>query len=217
MQKIDELLAANRRWAEGQKSADPAFFERLAEGQDPDIFWIGCSDSRLSPLGSLGLREGEMFIHRNVANQVVHSDLNCLSALQFAVDVLKVEHIIVCGHYGCGGVMAAFDGMRMGIVDNWLLRIRDTMYKYRERLDAIGKTSERVDKLCELNVIEQVIKTGETTIVQDAWQRSQPVNIHGWIYRISEGIYRDMDISINSVEELVAFRERSFSSIGIAA
>lgn len=214
MRKIDELLAANREWAEGQRAADPSFFDRLAKGQNPEIFWISCSDSRISPLMSLGLTEGEMFIHRNVANQVLHGDLNCLSALQFAVDVLKTEHIIVCGHYSCGGVAAAFEGRRLGLADNWLLRIKETMFKYRKRLDAIVDDAARMAKLCELNVIEQVITTGETTIVQDAWSRGQPVSVHGWIYRISEGTYRDMNITVNSPDELNRLQDRTVEEVG---
>ena len=177
---------------------DADVFDRLARGQKPDLMWIGCSDSRISPLTSLGLRDGEMFIHRNVANLVAHSDMNCLSALQFAVDVLEVEHVIVCGHYGCGGVTAAFNDSRFGLVDNWLRHIQDTRQKHAAELAAIDSDAARLDKLCELNVIEQVANLGQTSIVQDAWERGRTLYIHGWIYRIAEGRYRDLGVTIYS-------------------
>ena len=198
MHRIAGLLAANKEWARRQRAEDPEVFDRLARGQKPDYMWIGCSDSRISPLTSLGLRDGEMFIHRNVANLVVHSDLNCLSALQFAVEVLKVDHVIVCGHYGCGGVTAAFEGSRHGLVDNWLRHIQDTMHKFAPELGRAPGTAARLDKLCELNVIEQVQNLGRTTIVQDAWARGEELRIHGWIYRIAEGTYRDLGVTVAS-------------------
>lgn len=210
MQKIKELLAANKQWAEDLTANDPQFFERLSEAQSPELLWIGCSDSRISPTSSIGLLPGEMFVHRNVANLVNHTDMNCLAVLQFAVEVLKIRHIIVCGHYGCGGVKAAFDDSRFGLVDNWLRNIQDTMHKH---LDAIATESDydaQLDKLCELNVIEQVASVGETTIVQDAWDRGQELFIHGWIYRIAEGIYRDMNITVSSLNELDEFRKKTF-------
>jgi carbonic anhydrase len=211
VQKINELLAANKQWAEELTADDPQFFERLSEAQNPELLWIGCADSRISPTSSVGLLPGEMFVHRNVANLVNHSDMNCLAVLQFAIEVLKIRHIIVCGHYGCGGVKAAFDDARFGLVDNWLRNIQDTKHKYH---DAIAKESgyeAQLDKLCELNVIEQVASVGETTIVQDAWDRGQELFIHGWIYRIAEGIYRDMKITVKSIEELDAFRMQTFT------
>lgn len=179
-------------------AADADVFDRLARGQKPDYMWIGCSDSRISPLTSLALRDGEMFVHRNVANLVVHSDLNCMSALQFAVDVLKVEHVIVCGHYGCGGIAAAFNHARFGLVDNWLRPIQDTIHRHDEEIENAGDESARIDKLCELNVIEQVANLGQTTIVQDAWERGATLHIHGWIYRIAEGVYRDLGVTADS-------------------
>lgn len=212
MQKIKELLAANKQWAEELTAEDPQFFERLSEAQNPELLWIGCSDSRISPTSSIGLLPGEMFVHRNVANLVNHSDMNCLAVLQFAIEVLKVRHIIVCGHYACGGVKAAFDDSRFGLVDNWLRNIQDVMHKHRSDIDAQGDYDAQLDKLCELNVIEQVANVGETTIVQDAWDRGQELFIHGWIYRIAEGIYRDMNITIKSLDELDAFRKKTFES-----
>lgn len=212
MQKINELLAANKQWAEGLTAEDPLFFERLSEAQNPELLWIGCSDSRISPTSSVGLLPGEMFVHRNVANLVNHSDMNCLAVMQFAVEVLKVRHVIVCGHYGCGGVKAAFDDSRFGLVDNWLRNIQDTMHKHRDEIAKEVDYDARLDKLCELNVIEQVASVGETTIVQDAWDREQPLSIHGWIYRIAEGIYRDMNISVHSLAELDALRDKTFGA-----
>ena len=211
MRKIEELLAANRKWAEELKTEDPGFFERLSEAQTPEILWIGCSDSRITPTSSVGLLPGDMFVHRNVANLVHHSDMNCLAVLQFAVEVLKVRHIIVCGHYGCGGVKAAFDDSRFGLVDNWLRNIQDTMHKHESVIHAEPEYDSRLDKLCEINVIEQVANVGETTIVQDVWDRGQELYIHGWIYRIAEGIYRDMGITISSLEELDRMRAGTYS------
>jgi carbonic anhydrase len=210
VKKIEDLLESNRHWARVLKAEDPEFFERLSESQSPEFLWIGCSDSRISPTSSVGLLPGDMFVHRNVANLVVHSDINCLSVMQFAVEVLKVRHIIVCGHYGCGGVKAAFDDSRFGLVDNWLRHIQDTMHKYRRELDSAGAYEAQLDKLSELNVIEQVVSVGETTIVQDAWDRGQELFVHGWIYRIAEGIYRDMKITIGSLNELDEFRLKTF-------
>lgn len=211
MQKINELLAANRQWAEELTAEDPQFFERLSEAQNPELLWIGCADSRISPTSSVGLLPGEMFVHRNVANLVNHSDMNCLAVLQFAIEVLKIRHIIVCGHYGCGGVKAAFDDARFGLVDNWLRNIQDTKHKYRDTITNEPDYDAQLDKLCELNVIEQVASVGETTIVQDAWDRGQELFIHGWIYRIAEGIYRDMNITVKSIKELDAFRMQTFT------
>ncbi|NOT49203.1 MAG: carbonate dehydratase [Acidobacteria bacterium] len=212
MERIKELLESNRRWAEELKAVDPQFFERLSESQSPDFLWIGCSDSRISPTASVGMLPGEMFVHRNVANLVNHSDMNCLAVMQFAVEVLKVEHIIVCGHYGCGGVKAAFDDARYGLVDNWLRHIQDIMHKYEAKLAKLPDYETRLDKLCELNIIEQIVNVGETTIVQDAWERGQKLFVHGWIYRIAEGIYRDMKITVRSLEELDAMRDDTFKA-----
>ena len=210
MKKIEDLLASNRQWAETLKAEDPHFFERLSEAQNPEFLWIGCSDSRISPTSSIGLLPGEMFVHRNVANLVNHSDMNCLAVMQFAVEVLKVKHIIVCGHYNCGGVKAAFDDARFGLVDNWLRHIQDTMHKYQPELDKLPDYESRLDKLCEINVIEQIVAVGETTIVQDAWERGQELSVHGWIYTIADGIYRDLKVSVNNLAELDALRKRTF-------
>lgn len=211
VQKIDELLAANKQWAEELTAEDGQFFERLSEAQNPELLWIGCSDSRISPTSSVGLLPGEMFVHRNVANLVNYNDMNCLAVLQFAIEVLRVRHVIVCGHYGCSGVKAAFDDSRFGLVDNWLRNIQDTMHKHHDTISKESGYDAQLDKLCELNVIEQVASVGETTIVQDAWDRGQELSVHGWIYRIAEGIYRDMNITVRSIEELDAFRMKTFT------
>ncbi len=210
MKTIEDLLVANRQWAETLTAKDPHFFRRLSEVQNPEFLWIGCSDSRISPTSSIGLLPGEMFVHRNVANLVNHSDMNCLAVMQFAVEVLKVKHIIVCGHYGCGGVKAAFDDARYGLVDNWLRNIQDTMHKYQPELDKLPDYGAQLDKLCEINVIEQIVAVGETTIVQDAWERRQVLSVHGWIYTIADGIYRDLAVSVNNLAELDALRVRTF-------
>jgi len=207
---LDNLLAGNKQWAENIKKSDPAFFEKLSELQNPEYMWIGCSDSRISPSSSLGLLPGEMFVHRNVANLVNHTDMNCLSVMQFAVEVLDVEHIIVCGHYGCGGVKAALDNARFGLIDNWLRHIQDIMHKYEAELNAAPDYEARLDNLCRLNVIEQVISVGETTIVQDAWARGQKLAVHGWIYTIADGIYRNLEVSVRNLDELDNFRARTF-------
>ena len=211
MSTLEHLLAGNKTWAQNIKESDPQFFEKLSEIQTPEYLWIGCSDSRITPATSIGLLPGEMFVHRNVANLVNHTDMNCLSVMQFAVEVLKVKHIIVCGHYGCGGVKAAFDDERLGLIDNWLRHIQDIMHKYRDDLDPLTDYDSRLDKLCEINVIEQVVSVGETTIVQDAWDRGQKVEVHGWIYTIADGIYRDLNKSVDSLAKLDAMREGTFA------
>ena len=210
MSTLEHLLDGNKSWAEKIKQSDPDFFEKLSEIQTPEYLWIGCSDSRITPATSIGLLPGEMFVHRNVANLVNHTDMNCLSVMQFAVEVLGVKHIIVCGHYACGGVKAAFDDARFGLIDNWLRHIQDIMHKHRSRLDALADYETRLDKLCEINVIEQVISVGETTIVQDAWDRGQTLEVHGWIYTIADGIYRDLNVSVKSLAELEAMRNGTF-------
>jgi carbonic anhydrase len=208
---LDHLLAGNKAWAENIKESDPTFFEKLSEIQTPQYLWIGCSDSRITPATSIGLLPGEMFVHRNVANLVNHTDMNCLSVMQFAVEVLKVKHIIVCGHYACGGVMAALNDTRLGLIDNWLRHIQDIMHKHGALLDSLPDYESRLDKLCEINVIEQVVGVGETTIVQDAWERGQNLEVHGWIYTIADGIYRDLGVTVNSLESLDAMRNRTFT------
>jgi len=179
--RLDKLLDNNRKWAAERVKRDPTFFSRLAEQQAPEFLWIGCADSRVPANEIVGLDPGELFVHRNVANVVVHTDLNCLSVLQFAVDVLAVKHVIVCGHYGCGGVKAALDDSRFGLIDNWLRHIQDIMHKYRSQLDAEASAEDRLDKLCKINVIEQVVSVGETTIVQDAWDRGQKLEVRGFV------------------------------------
>jgi carbonic anhydrase len=208
---IQHLLDGNKSWAKRIKESDPQFFEKLSELQSPEYLWIGCSDSRITPASSMGLSPGGMFVHRNVANLVNHTDMNCLSVMQYAVEALKVKHIIVCGHYGCGGVKAALDDTRFGLIDNWLRHIQDIMHKYRSDLESISDYDGRLDKLCEFNVIEQVVSVGETTIVQDAWQRGQKVEVHGWIYTIADGIYRDLGVSVTNLEEVESVRAKSFN------
>jgi carbonic anhydrase len=208
---LEHLLAGNKSWAENIKKSDPNFFEKLSEIQTPEYLWIGCSDSRITPANSIGLLPGEMFVHRNVANLVNHTDMNCLSVMQFAVEVLKVKHVIVCGHYACGGVMAALNDTRLGLIDNWLRHIQDIMHKHSSVLDSLPDYDSRLDKLCEINVIEQVVSVGGTTIVQDAWERGQNLEVHGWIYTIADGIYRDLHVSVNSLESLDAMRDRTFT------
>jgi carbonic anhydrase len=208
---LEILLEGNKKWAEDIKASDPQFFENLSELQEPKYLWIGCSDSRITPSSSMGLLPGEMFVHRNVANLVVHTDINCLSVIQFAVEVLKVKHIIVCGHYGCGGVKAAMDGDRYGLIDNWLRHIQDTMHTHETLLERSETYEKRLNDLCRLNVIEQVINVGQTTFVQDAWQRGQKVYVHGWIYSIADGIYRQLDATVDSLEGLELLRKRSSS------
>ncbi len=193
------------------KDNEPEFFEKLAGLQNPEYLWIGCSDSRITPATSIGMLPGEMFVHRNIANLVIHTDMNCLSVMQFAVDVLKVKHIIVCGHYGCGGVKAALDDTRLGLIDNWLRHIQDLAHKYQAELDQLENYEERLDKLCEINVIEQVVSVGETTIVQDAWLRGQDLRVHGWIYYITDGIYRDLKVTVKSIESLDDLRLKTIN------
>jgi len=207
---IEHLLDGNKSWAKSIKESDPQFFEKLSEAQSPQYLWIGCSDSRITPASSMGLSPGGMFVHRNVANLVNHTDMNCLSVMQYAVEALKVKHIIVCGHYGCGGVKAALDDTRLGLIDNWLRHIQDIMHKYRGDLESLPDYNARLDRLCEANVIEQVVSVGETTIVQDAWDRGQNVEVHGWIYTIADGIYRDLGVSVSKLEELDSVRAKSF-------
>ena len=206
MERIKTLLDGNKKWAAEIKETDPRFFEKLSEVQTPEFLWIGCADSRITPASSFGLLPGEMFVHRNVANLVLHTDINCLSVMQFAVEVLKVRHIIVCGHYGCGGVKAALDNARYGLIDNWLRNIQEVARKHRTELVSLPDYDAKLSRLCELNVIEQVANVGLTTIVQDAWERGQALSVHGWIYTIADGIYQDLSVTISSNEELDKLR-----------
>ncbi|HEY3645116.1 MAG TPA: carbonate dehydratase [Gammaproteobacteria bacterium] len=205
MQKLPQLFANNRAWAEGVVSQQPDFFRRLSEQQSPKYMWIGCADSRVPANEIIGLMPGEVFVHRNVANVVVHTDLNCLSVLQYAVDVLKVEHVIVCGHYGCGGVQAAYGDASLGLIDNWLRHVKDVKEKYEADISMRPNPETRLDRLCELNVIEQVLHVCRTTIVQDAWRRGQNLTVHGWVYRLQSGLLKEIGVDISSARELQAF------------
>jgi carbonic anhydrase len=202
MRVLNQLFANNRAWAEEMTRHDPDFFKRLASQQAPKYLWIGCADSRVPANQIVGLLPGEMFVHRNVANVVVHTDLNCLSAIQFAVEVLRVSHIIVCGHYGCGGVLAALRDVKLGLIDNWLRHVQDVRWKHQARLDALATEPQRHDRLCELNVIEQVVNVGQTTVVRDAWARGQVLAVHGWIYDIRDGLLRDLGACVTGEAEI---------------
>jgi carbonic anhydrase len=201
MKDLKRLLDQNRAWAENIKASDPNFFTALAKQQSPQFLWIGCADSRVPSTQLVGVAPGEMFVHRNVANVVDHTDFNCLSVMQYAVDVLKVEHIIVCGHHGCGGVKAAMDNVQFGLIDNWLRHVQDVIHEHEETLAKIDDKNERFDRLCELNVIEQVRNVARTTIVQSAWQRGQELGVHGWIYGLQDGLLRDLGVSIDNADE----------------
>ena len=192
MTDVGELFKRNRAWANSMQAGDAEFFSGLARQQSPEFLWIGCSDSRVPANQITGLAPGEVFVHRNVANLVVHTDLNCLSVLQFGVDLLRVRHVIVCGHYGCSGVRAALNGQKVGLADNWLRHVQDVRTNHAAELDALGDPAAREARLCELNVIEQVRHVCESTAVQDAWARSQPLAVHGWIYGLEDGLLRDM-------------------------
>ncbi|MCC7407067.1 MAG: carbonate dehydratase [Phycisphaeraceae bacterium] len=205
MRTLSRLFANNRAWSESMLRGDPEFFRRLLNQQRPEYLWIGCADSRVPANQIVGLLPGELFVHRNVANIVVEGDINCLSVLQYAVEVLRVRHVIVCGHYGCGGVGAALRGDRLGLADQWLDHVAKIRDKNRDQLDALPTEKERHDRLCELNVIEQVSNVCQTPIIRDAWGRSQPVSVHGWIYSLEDGLLRDMNMCVTQPGEL---RER---------
>lgn len=194
MPDLTQLLNNNQTWAAGAVERDPDYFGRLVGQQTPKYLWIGCADSRVPANQIVGLEPGELFVHRNVANVVVHSDLNCLSVLQYAVDVLGVEDVIVCGHYGCGGVQAVLDKQRVGLVDNWLQHVRDVLYKHQAEIGALAE-SERLGRLCELNVVEQAMHVARTTIIRDAWARGQTVSVHGWVYSLADGVIRDLGVT----------------------
>lgn len=202
MKKIDQLFDANRKWAERMRSDDPQFFRHLATLQSPEYLWIGCSDSRVPANQIVGLIPGEVFVHRNVGNLVVHTDLNCLSVMQYAVNVLKVKDILVVGHYGCGGVRAALRDMRLGLIDNWLRNVQDVRRKHRELLDAVSAGELQEDRLCELNVIEQAKNVCQTTVIRDAWARGQEVRVHGWIYGLKDGLVRDLRMEAGNESEM---------------
>ena len=198
---LEILFKNNLDWAERIRAQHPDFFEQLAKQQNPQFLWIGCSDSRVPANEIVGLMPGEVFVHRNIANVVVHTDLNCLSVIQYAVDVLKVQHIMVVGHYGCGGVRAALFDQRVGLADNWLHHVHDVRDKHAEALQAIGLNEGRLDRLCELNVIEQVANVCQTTIVRDAWEKGQELAVHGWVYGLKNGLLRDLNVTVVNREE----------------
>ncbi len=202
MSDTDHLFESNRKWAAAMEEQRPGFFEQLAEQQAPKYMWIGCSDSRVPANEVVGLHPGELFVHRNVANLVVHTDFNCLSALQFAVDTLNVEHIIVCGHYGCGGIHAALDPNPHGLVDNWLRHIADLFRRKRMEILRIDDPDAQVDRLCELNVESQVLNVARNTVVREAWRQNRELAVHGWIYEMHSGLLKDLDVSISSLEDL---------------
>lgn len=202
MPDLENLFQNNRAWANRIKQREPEFFEKLVAQQSPEYLWIGCADSRVPANEIIGLLPGEVFVHRNVANLVVHTDFNCLSCIQFAVEVLQVKHIIVCGHYGCGGVKAAMQNSHLGLIDNWLRHIRNIYLKYQPALDTISDESERLARLCELNVVEQVRHVCQTTIVQDAWARGQTLAVHGWIYHLHDGLLQDLNVGATKPEEI---------------
>jgi len=208
MRVLKHLFDNNRSWAAEMTRQDPEFFQRLSGQQSPEYLWIGCSDSRVPANQIVGLLPGEMFVHRNVANVVVHSDLNCLSAIQFAVDVLRVRNVIICGHYDCGGVLSALREEKLGLIDNWLRHVQDVKWKHRAELDALPAEERRHARLCELNVIEQVVNVCNTTVVRDAWARNQPLAIHGWVYDVRDGLLRDLEMCLTSDAEVAAWLER---------
>jgi carbonic anhydrase len=208
----DDLFERNRTWAGAMVAEDPGFFKTLAAQQSPEYLWIGCSDSRVPANELLGLAPGELFVHRNIANVVVHSDLNCLTVLQFAIDVLKVKHVIVCGHYGCSGVHAALTGRRVGLADNWLRHVQDVQQKHEKYLGEVLPTQARADRLCELNVTEQVVNVAQTTVVRDAWERGQQLSIHGWVYGLQDGLLRDLGMSVSALDELAPKLEARLAS-----
>src|SRR5438874_12960410 len=213
MRVLSQLFANNRAWAEEMARREPDFFARLAGQQAPRYLWVGCSDSRVPANQIVGLLPGEMFVHRNVANVVVHTDLNCLSAIQFAVEVLRVGHIIVCGHYGCGGVLAALRDDKLGLIDNWLRHVQDVRGRNQAQLDALATEAQRQSCLCELNVIEQVVNVSQTTVVRDAWARRQTLAIHGWIYGLRDGLLQDLDMCVTGEAELQGRLEQARAGV----
>jgi carbonic anhydrase len=201
MRILRQLFDQNKDWAESIRKSDPEFFKKLSAEQNPEYLWIGCSDSRVPANTIVDVAPGDMFVHRNIANMVIHTDLNCLSVIQFAVDVLKVKHIIVCGHYGCGGIKAAMDDKEHGLIDNWLRHIKDVYRYHQNELDAINDGKKKLHKLCELNVREQVINICNTTIVQSAWKSGQQLAVHGWIYNLEDGLLRDLDVCVSGIKD----------------
>ncbi|HSI63960.1 MAG TPA: carbonate dehydratase [Candidatus Saccharimonadia bacterium] len=210
---LTPLLSQNRDWSEAMRKEDPEFFMRLVEQQVPKYLWIGCSDSRVPANEIVGMAPGELFVHRNVANVVVHTDLNCLSVLQYAVEVLQVKHILVVGHYGCGGVRAALQNQKLGLINNWLRHVQDVQQKHDPQLGKIEDEDARVDRLCELNVVEQVVNVCQTTVVEGAWERGQELSVHGWIYRLSDGIIRDLSMNVMAHDNLVEVRDAAATKL----
>ena len=202
MSKLDDLFEKNRDWATSVKTSDPDFFEKLAAQQSPEYLWIGCSDSRVPANQIVGLLPGEIFVHRNVANIVVHTDFNCLTVLQYAVEVLKVKHVIVVGHYGCGGIAAAYEDADNGLADNWLRNIKDVYHMNRARIDVLDDEEERLNLLCELNVMTQVAHVCHTTIAQNAWARGQKLAVHGWVYSLRDGLLKDLECTVDRVDQI---------------
>ena len=202
MKRLRLLFENNQEWVKGKTSINPNYFQKMADAQDPNYLWIGCSDSRVPANEIVGLEPGELFVHRNVANLFPHTDFNCLSVLEYGVDLLKIQHVIVCGHYGCGGVKAAMENNQLGLVDNWLRNIRDIYARFKEELDNIPDQKERHNRLVELNVMQQVLNVCHTTIVQRAWMRGQPLWIHGWVYDLSSGCLKDLDCCISSIDQV---------------
>ena len=213
MRILSQLFANNRAWAEQMTAREPDFFSRLSRQQTPQYLWIGCSDSRVPANQIVGLLPGEMFVHRNVANLVVHTDLNCLSAIQFAVEVLRVDHIIVCGHFGCGGVLASLRDNKLGLIDNWLRHVQDVRLKHRAQLDSLETEAQRHDRLCELNVIEQVVNVSRTTVVQEAWARGQALAVHGWVYALRDGLLQDLDMCVTGEADLANRFEQALAGV----
>lgn len=213
---LNELFEWNAEWSKRMKDADPEFFQRLSTQQAPEYLWIGCADSRVPANQIVGLNPGEVFVHRNVANLVVHTDLNCLSVMQYAVEVLKVKHIIVCGHYGCGGVTAALLGQELGLIENWLRHIQDIRNIHIDRLNAIEDVTARANRLCELNVVEQVVNVCRTTIVRDAWRRGQSIAVHGWVYGLDDGLLHDLGMVVNNSDQIVPIYERTLTNTDAA-
>ncbi|MDB4837379.1 carbonate dehydratase [Marinomonas sp.] len=203
---LDELFEKNREWAAKVSEEDPEFFSTLSKQQMPEYLWIGCSDSRVPANQIIDLLPGEVFVHRNIANVVVHTDLNCLSVIQFAVDVLKVKHIMVVGHYGCGGIKAAMDTKSHGLIDNWLGHIKDVYRLHEHEIDALEDSVERFDRMCELNVVEQVSNVCRSSIVQNAWSKGQELHVHGWCYRLDDGLIKDLDVTVSDSEEFLLSR-----------
>ena len=212
---LEHLFEKNREWSDKIRAEDPEYFNRLSRLQTPEYLWIGCSDSRVPANQITGLEPGEVFVHRNVANVVVHSDLNCLSVLQYAVEVLRVKHVIVVGHYGCGGVKAALNNLRVGLVDNWLRHIQDVRQKHAALLATVQGPDGAHNRLCELNVIEQVLNVCQTTVIREAWDRGQDVTVHGWVYGLANGLVRDLHISVSRADEIHSTYESALTELAV--